>query len=415
MKILLIDDEPYVLKMLAHQLARLGFADTIPHEDAQGALALLEHDATAIDMVFCDLQMAQMDGIEFVRHLARIDYAGGLVLVSGEDQRILRTAEKLAQAHRLNILGALQKPVQPEQLRQIVNAYPAGDTRSLRPERRAEQKSYGPDELQRAIASGEMINYYQPKVSADSGAVVGVEALVRWQHPQDGLISPAGFVAAVEEYGLIDNLTQAVLTRALHQARQWMDAGLHLNVAVNISMDDLVRLDFPDFVVRTAEQAGVEPARLTLEVTESRLMKDLLAPLDILTRLRLKRIGLSIDDFGTGYSSLAQLRNIPFDELKIDQGFVHGAHRDDSLRAIVMASARMAWQLGMKTVAEGVENRDDWDFVCEAGCDVIQGYFISRPLPAETLPGWIDAWETYRPALPLRQPGLGARSASFMS
>jgi EAL domain-containing protein (putative c-di-GMP-specific phosphodiesterase class I) len=179
----------------------------------------------------------------------------------------------------------------------------------------------------------------------------------------------------------------------LRQARIWQDAGLHLCVAVNVSMDNLISLEFPDFVAQAVRQAGVPPTSLLLEVTESRLMKDPLAALDILTRLRLKHISLSIDDFGTGHSSLAQLRDIPFDELKVDRGFVHGAGRDPSLRALFEASLGMARQLGMKTVAEGVEDREDWDFLRLAGCDTAQGYFIARPMPGEELPCWIDDWD----------------------
>ena len=153
-----------------------------------------------------------------------------------------------------------------------------------------------------------------------TGTVAGVETLVGWRHPQDGLLFPDQFIAMEEEHGLIDALTRAVLTDALRQARLWQDAGLSLHVAVNVSMDSLAALEFPDFVAREVAKAGVPLMSLVLEVTDSRLMKDLLAPLDILARLRLKRIGLSIDDFGTGHSSLAQLRDIPFDELKMDLG-----------------------------------------------------------------------------------------------
>lgn len=144
------------------------------------------------------------------------------------------------------------------------------------------------------------------------------------------------------------------------------------------------------------KKAGIPPSSMVLEVTESRLMKDPLVPLDILTRLRLKHIRLSIDDFGTGHSSLAQLRDIPFDELKVDRGFVHGAHCHAPLRAILEASLGMARQLGMKTVAEGVEDRLDWDFLRTAGCDLAQGYFIAKPMPAERIVDWMPEWGSRR-------------------
>ena len=389
MKILLIDNEPFVLKLLARQLANLGFTEVTCHGRAHDALAVLENDADAAGLVFCDLQMPEMDGVELVRHLARIEYGGGLVLVSGEDKRILKTAKDLANAHQLNVLGALHKPVAVEQLRKILGGQLSRGATAPRSTR----KTYSADELRLAIAGGELVNHYQPKVGLASGMVAGVETLVRWQHPQDGLVLPDQFIATAEDYGLIDELTRVVLTGALRQARLWRDEGLPLLVAVNISMDNLVALEFPDWIAHTASKAGVPLASLVLEVTESRLMKNPLAVLDILTRLRLKHIGLSIDDFGTGYSSLAQLRDIPFDELKIDQGFVHGACRDASLKTIVEGSCGIARQLDMKIVAEGVEDRADWNFLRTADCDLAQGYFIARPMPGEELADWISDWD----------------------
>jgi len=395
MKILLIDDEAFMLKLLAHQLAKLGFTQTQACDGGQAALALLATGAP-VDLIFCDLQMPGMDGVEFIRHLVqRVGYQGALVLVSGEDQRILQSAERLAQAHRLNVLGVLAKPVAPEQLRRVLDAFGAGAAAAPR----GADKTYGASELRRAIEEGELVNYYQPKVAVASGAVAGVETLVRWRHPRDGLVQPDQFIATAEQHGLIDALTRGVLDGALRQARLWRDAGLHLHVAVNVSMDNLGAVGFPDLVTEAAARAGVPLTDLVLELTESRLMTDRLAPLDILTRLRLKRIGLSIDDFGTGHSSLAQLRDIPFDELKIDRGFIHGAGADPSLKAIVGASCALARQLGMKIVAEGVEDRADWDFVRGAGCDLAQGYFIAEPMPGAALAGWVADWEARRGAL----------------
>jgi EAL domain-containing protein (putative c-di-GMP-specific phosphodiesterase class I) len=196
-----------------------------------------------------------------------------------------------------------------------------------------------------------------------------------------------------EEYGLIDDLTRVVIGEAFAQAKTWQDSGLHLRVSINISMDHLATLEFADYVTAAAVAAGIATDGIVLEVTETRLMNELSAPLEILTRLRLKRFSLSIDDFGTGHSSLSLLRDMPFDELKIDQGFVHGAASNDMLRAIYHASLGLAQQLGMKTVAEGVEDRADWDFLRSTGCDLAQGYFIAKPMPAAEIPDWISAWE----------------------
>jgi EAL domain-containing protein (putative c-di-GMP-specific phosphodiesterase class I) len=260
-------------------------------------------------------------------------------------------------------------------------------------EQRTEKQIYGADELRAAISGGELVNYYQPKVVSATGRVMGVETLVRWQHPGDGLIFPDQFIGVAEAHGLIDDLTEVVLISAFAQSKLWLESGLILQVSVNLSMDNLVSMDFVDMVVGLADKFGVPPQMMVLEVTETQLMKDLRTPLEILTRLRLKRFRLSIDDFGIGNSSLAQLRDIPFDELKIDQSFVHGACDNAKLWAMFDSCLSLAKQLKMEVVAEGVEDQADWDFVRNRGCDIAQGYFIARPMPGAELPEWINTWD----------------------
>jgi EAL domain-containing protein (putative c-di-GMP-specific phosphodiesterase class I)/FixJ family two-component response regulator len=397
MRILLVDDDAFALRLATLQLAKLGFNDVVARDKPEEALALLESDIAAFEMILLDLQMPGIDGIEFVRHLARLKFGGGVALVSGEDDRILQTAHRLAGAHDLEVHGALHKPITPEQLTALLGS---ATPTSLKPvAKRPPKKIYTPERLAQGIAGGELVNVYQPKVRLRDGALIGVETLVRWQHAEDGMVFPDQFIPLAEEHQLIDDLTRAVLSGAIQQARVWEQAGLGLHVGVNISMDNLSTLDFPDFVARLLAAASTSNQSLVLEVTESRLMTNAVAALDILTRLRLKHIGLSIDDFGTGHSSLAQLRDIPFDELKVDRGFVHGSAHNAANRAILEASLGMARQLGMRSVAEGVEDREDWDLLRTIGCDVAQGYFVARPMPAEKLTEWIADWETRRPSL----------------
>lgn len=385
-RILVLDDEPFMLRLLAHMLAGLGFASVTTCDS--GSLALEQVDAASPpDLILMDLNMPQMDGIELVRKLVEHDYRGSLLLISGEDERVVQMAEKLVQAHHIDVLGHLRKPPSRDALARAL--------RKWRPHSEAqasEGKAYGADELRHAIENGQLENHYQPKVMVDSGAVVGVETLVRWQHPVDGLVFPDRFVGIAEEYGLIDCLTRVVLRDALTQARLWRGQGLPLRIAVNASMDNLYSVGFADFVASSAASTEHPPQDLMLEVTEGRLMRDQRAPLETLTRLRMKRFRLSIDDFGTGHSSLAQLRDISFDELKIDRSFVHGALHDETARAMYDASLGLGKQLGMEVVAEGVEDSDDWKLLRLTGCDLAQGYFIGRPMPADELPGWIASW-----------------------
>jgi EAL domain-containing protein (putative c-di-GMP-specific phosphodiesterase class I) len=395
MKLLLVDDETFALKVLTRQLAQLGYDDVLAFEQAADAMKLLEGPEHGVALIFCDLQMPDVDGVECVRHLAHMGYQGALVLVSGEGDRILHAAEKLAVAHRIPVLGALSKPVTPQRLRGVMDRF-ASMSASVRSKAR---QIFSASEVKRAIERRELVNHYQPKVAMGTAALIGVEALVRWQHPNAGLVYPDQFIPVAEEHGLIDALTDVVLDNALQQTRQWLDGGLALHMAVNVSMDNLASLEFPDKVAQQVISAGIELAALTLEVTESRLMKDMRAQLDTLARLRLKRIGLSIDDFGTGHSSLVQLRDVPFNELKLDRSFVTGAASNDSLKAIVGATLAMAGQLGMTSVAEGIESVEDWHFLRQLGCNVAQGYFIARPMPGDALPQWSQQWETRRDAL----------------
>ncbi len=391
LKILLVDDDTFILKLLTKMLVNHGFQSIVACNSGPDALKQIDNPQTNPDLILLDLNMPDMDGIEFVRHLVERKYQGSLVLVSGEDERMLKTAEKLVHAHQISILGYLHKPVSPDKLVEVIKKW--SPPACSHPASSAAKKNYDAAALKKAIANRELVNYYQPKVAMKTGAVIGAETLVRWQHPTDGLVFPDQFIRIAEQEGLINDLTSLVLSQALAQTRIWNESGYTLRIAINVSMDNLTSLSFQDLVVNLAIDNGLSPQNIVLEVTESQLMgADTRIPLEILTRLRLKRFHLSIDDFGTGHSSMAQLRDIPFDELKIDQGFVHRAWADETLRAIYDASLTIAKQLGMEVVAEGVADEKDWVFLRQTGCDYAQGNFVSKPLLANDFVQWMNEW-----------------------
>lgn len=388
--ILLLDDDPFVLDLLRHILARLGYLQVHGYENGSSALQAFDGVDGEPELILLDINMPCMDGLEFVRHLAARHYSGSLILVSGEDDLMLRATEQLARAFNLSVLGSLHKPPAPEILSTLIQKW----NPRLDEKRRAPRKTYAPDAIRAAISNSEFTNYYQPQVAVATGAFIGVEALVRWQHPQDGLVFPDQFISVAEEHGLISDLTHTVIKQALLQSKVWRDSGLPLQTSVNVSMEDLSQLGFAGFVVDAILAAGLPPQSLVLEVTESRLMQKLTTVLEVLSRLRLKRLRLSIDDFGTGHSSLLQLCSLPLDELKIDRSFTHNAWQDPRLKAIFEASLNLGKQIGMEIVAEGVEDIDDWGFLCATGCPVAQGYFISRPMPAAAIPEWQAEWQS---------------------
>ena len=389
LRFLLVDDEPFVLNLTKRVLNKLGARDVTAISDGREALDMIDRGDVVPDVILCDLNMPIMDGVEFLRHLGERKVTSAIVLVSGEDQRILQTAESLAKSHDLYVLGAIKKPIRLQALEALLGAYDR--SRTALPVRGIEQP-ITEAELTEGIASDAVTLVFQPKVAVRSKQVIGVEALARWRHPTRGILGPGAFIPLAEESGQIHALTEAVFTTAMVQAGEWRAGGYDLSMAVNFCADSLRRLDLPEYLLRCAAAEGIDPSRVTLEITESRVMRDLRVSTEILTRLRMKGMGLSIDDFGTGHASLEQLKRVPFTELKVDRAFVFGASNDASARAILESSINIGKSLGLNVVAEGAETQEDWDLVEKLGCDVVQGYFVSKPQPPEELPGWIDNW-----------------------
>ncbi len=242
-------------------------------------------------------------------------------------------------------------------------------------------------ELRHAIGHGELVLHYQPTIAVGSGKTVGVEALVRWQHPKNGLMPPDQFIPAAEETELVQPLARWVLDQGLCQLRSWADAGPDVQLAVNLSAWNLRDLDFAVMISDLLHTWGIEPARLKLEITESSIMASS-AIVETITRLSALGVALSIDDFGTGYSSLARLKRLPVNEIKIDKSFIIGMMADSASVSIVRSIIELGHNMGLQVVAEGVENRETWDELVPLGCDLAQGYYLCPPIPATDLTRW---------------------------
>ncbi|MEO7241132.1 MAG: EAL domain-containing protein [Sphingomicrobium sp.] len=257
--------------------------------------------------------------------------------------------------------------------------------------------------FERALLNQRLHMVYQPKVGLKHGGLTRVEALVRWDDPELGSVAPSRFVPLAEKHGLIEELTQWGLRTTLRQWVKWHGQGLDTSIAFNISALNLEQLDFPDLVERMCRALGVPCDRLVLELTEG-ATQPLIKLMDTLTRFRIKGIGLAIDDFGTGYSSLSQLRQLPFTEVKIDRSFIADATRERDSRLIIQSIVDLAHALGLTATAEGVETVEQLRLVRDLGCDLVQGYLLSLPLPPDELAAWHDGFRRRWPGLIGEEP-----------
>ncbi|WP_189330253.1 putative bifunctional diguanylate cyclase/phosphodiesterase [Actinoplanes ianthinogenes] len=253
-------------------------------------------------------------------------------------------------------------------------------------------------DLRRGIDEGQLVLHYQPKVDAQTGRVLGAEALVRWQHPEHGLIPPNDFIPLAEHTGLITPLTRFVLDSALKQCRAWLTAGHELTVAVNVSAHGLLDLDLPAEIAERLAHWRVPARLLTVEITETAIMTDPERALRVVEQLHALGVHLSIDDFGTGYSSMAYLKNLPVQELKIDRTFVSSMTTSERDAVIVRSTVELGRNLGLRVIAEGVEDIATWRQLDAAGCDALQGYYISRPVDPDAFDTWLGSRQAEAPA-----------------
>jgi EAL domain-containing protein (putative c-di-GMP-specific phosphodiesterase class I)/FixJ family two-component response regulator len=392
LRVLVVDDKAFVRTMTGRILKSAGIENVAYASDGKEAIAYIARANPRVGLVMCDLMMPDMDGVEVVRHVAELDYKPAFIFISGANAALLSTAVDMARARGLNVLGAIEKPINIDAVRGLLAKLDTTSPSRAAP--RAVPLTAG--DIMRALDRNEITLHYQPKIAIHSRRIEGFESLARWQHPEHGLVPPGQFIALAEESGCIEPLTARVLTLGLSQCAQWNRAGLATKLSINISAHLLVDLGMPDRIAREAASHGVEAKQIVLEITETGVFRDAADTLDILARLHMKGFALSIDDFGTGYSSMEQLRRVPFAELKIDRAFVNGAAQNTKAKAILQSSATLGRNLGLSVVAEGAETQEDWDLLSEFGVDVVQGYFVSKAMPADKVAEWCREWPSMK-------------------
>jgi EAL domain-containing protein (putative c-di-GMP-specific phosphodiesterase class I) len=337
-----------------------------------------------------DLIMPSLDGIGVIRKLSEIDIDVSVIIVSGADPRVLDAARRSANEHGLRVAGVLRKPFRRKELVAALTVDPDARDRLVSSGPGHEgYKSALEYKIQEAFERDLIKIALQPKVSLLDGKLVGFEALARWTGENGLPIEPDQFVPAVESAGLIGRLTEVVLEKSLTWAN---GCGNHKNfsIAINVSALSLQTDHILQMIDGMCEEYKFSPDRLIVEITESEAVSHHTDALDVITQLRLRKIDLSIDDFGVGYSSLVQLARLPFSELKIDRRFIAELTTSHEAHAIVVAILGMARGLGLRTIAEGIEDLETYNTLQALGCDSAQGFFIGRPMSPEAASRWIE-------------------------
>jgi len=383
--VLVIDDHRFQRSVLTRMLKAVGIANVLEAEDGAGALALVRAHRDSLMLIVTDVDMPQMDGLEFLRRLSEEARQTPVAIHSALDRTLLKSIEVMAAAYGVDLIGVLEKPATEGTLSEVV-------ARALERTSTAKQIAGDADEgeLAAALKQHEFEPWFQPKVDLRSGRVSGAEVLVRWCRLNADPLPPDRFLNVIRERGMMRSLTLAVAARSAEYLAQVGERGKDFTLALNVCP---TLLDEPEFGASLAHAligAGATPEEVVLEITESAAARNEGAALENLARLRMRGFDLSIDDFGTGYSSLAKLVRTPFSELKIDREFVAKLTNDLAARTLVESIIAIARRLGLRTVAEGIETEAQHEILLALNCDMGQGYLFAKPMPAAEWLRWMQ-------------------------
>lgn len=390
LRFLVVEDHSFQRSMMVEMLESLGARSIHEAADGFSALEVARELEQPFDIIITDIDMPGMDGMAFIRRLGEAKVRSSLIITSALEKSLLGTMVTMIGAYGMRLLGTVEKPPTPERFAELITTH--WKTRPAPEKTNQGPSSFTIEQVMEGLQEEQFEPYYQPKIDLRTRRVKGAEALARWHHPYGGVVLPYAFISLLEEAGQISELTWIMLAKSAQDCRKWRDAGLDLNVSVNLSVKLLDDPAIADAITWQVTQQGLDPKYVILEITESAAMTSVGHVLENLIRLRMKGFGLSIDDYGTGYSSMQQLTRIPFTELKIDQSFVMHAARQESSRMILESSLEMARKLGITSVAEGAESAEDWNLLRECGCDLAQGFFVARPMRSVDFPEWVRSW-----------------------
>jgi EAL domain-containing protein (putative c-di-GMP-specific phosphodiesterase class I)/CheY-like chemotaxis protein len=390
--VLVVEDSPVQRAHAVAMVRTLGAGTVLEAGHGLAALEMLGGEA-AVDLVVCDLEMPFMDGVAFIGEMASRGFRPELVILSSVETGILRSVRLMATTFGLRVLGYIEKPLAMGTLLETLGRSAAGKPG---PAAVPALEILTAERIREGLRDGEFLCFFQPQLTFNGALLKGVEALIRWRHPVHGLLGPGAFLPQVEQdAALMASMTLYVLDYVAWQWKDWNAKGLKPVVSVNLSALSVSAPGFADRLLEKLDQLGLPPSHLVFELTESASVSNLGHTLANLIRLKMRGYNLSIDDFGTGFATFEQLERIPFGELKIDQSITRELAASARHAALAQNLIRMAGDLGLITVAEGIETQAAWDALKAMGCNRGQGYFLGRPMPGDQLGEWALADRTH--------------------
>ena len=383
-RLMVMDDDQDVGAFFGQVGEDLGFDVRVINDPERFGETFAEFNPTVL---LLDLQMPGRDGIEILRELSLIKRNPDpkVLIASGLDSRVLTSATELGSSMGLAIAGSFCKPIALDELEVLLTRL------------KSHVKHITANQLRDAVHQDQLVVHYLPKATFKGPGrwiIEGAEALVRWQHPEYGLLYPKDFIGLAEQSGLIVDVTDFVFRASMEQARVWFAHGLYMELGVNLSAQFLSDLKFPDRLLALIRENNLDPSMVTLELTETAAMQDPAVALDILARLRVKNVNICLDDFGTGASSLTHLYKMPFSEVKIDNQFTNDMRLREDARALVEGLVYLAHKLKMRACAEGVEDETTLEMLEAMNCDKAQGHVFGAAVRARELEALVERWNS---------------------
>lgn len=378
---------------LVAMLAGLGATMISEVPDGHSALRAFQGSLAApVQIGVIDLALPGMDGLELIRLLGESGCPAGIIIIGAQSNALLFSVETMAQAYGVDMLGTIALPVSAAKLDTLIGHYlPRAASEQARPP----PPRFTFAQVGHGLQARQFEPFFQPKIELETGQVKGLEMFARWLHPEHGVLGPASFIDALHSNHRVDFLDWSMIEKSVAASRLLHDQGIPICVSINVAPLTLAHPSFMAQIDACLARHRILPDYITFEISESAVLSTEPHFLERLLRLRMQGFGLAIDDYGTGRSNLQLLARIPFSELKIDRSFVDGASKKRAIGTVLASCLGLARSLDRRSVAVGVETKEDWDFLQGLGCTYAQGYYIAKPMPVQEFPAWLEDWRQF--------------------